>query len=160
MNKRKRKVLLTRKIRTGRWFLAPFWDGLSSDRQARKASRRLPILPRADDRGFTSVVQRGYRIPAGPMFANEAGRGLHIPGYNYCGPFTQLRGQRPTCALDDACRHHDYAYSRARGIEDFRAANEELSRAAFSEGGVAGNMVGAFFTAFPDFPRVKQREEL
>jgi len=40
---------------------------------------------------------------------------LHIPGYNYCGPFTNLdkrlgRGEEPVNKLDAACKEHDIFY--------------------------------------------------
>jgi hypothetical protein len=37
---------------------------------------------------------------------------LHLPGYNYCGPFTKLdktlaRGDEPVNKLDAGCKSHD-----------------------------------------------------
>lgn len=44
---------------------------------------------------------------------------LHIPGYKFCGPGTQLqkrlaRGDIPKNLLDESCREHDIAYSQNR----------------------------------------------
>ena len=40
---------------------------------------------------------------------------MHLPGYNYAGPFTKLetrlkRGDKPINKLDEAAMHHDVAY--------------------------------------------------
>jgi hypothetical protein len=40
---------------------------------------------------------------------------LHLPGYNYCGPFTKLnerlaRGDKPVNKLDAGCKKHDIFY--------------------------------------------------
>lgn len=42
---------------------------------------------------------------------------VHLPGYNYCGPGTKLRerlarGDRGVNKLDEACMHHDIAYTK------------------------------------------------
>lgn len=38
--------------------------------------------------------------------------GWHLPGYNYCGPFTNLRSNKtPTNKIDECCKRHDYDYS-------------------------------------------------
>jgi len=41
---------------------------------------------------------------------------VHIPGYNFCGPGTNLqkrleRGDQGINPLDEACKEHDIAYS-------------------------------------------------
>jgi len=50
----------------------------------------------------------------------EEGRELHIPGYNYCGPGTQVyqritRGDLPVNELDLGCQFHDVDYMRFDG---------------------------------------------
>jgi hypothetical protein len=52
---------------------------------------------------------------------------LHIPGYNYCGPFTKLdkrlaRGDEPVNKLDAACKEHDIFY------RDHKDTNERHER--------------------------------
>ena len=37
---------------------------------------------------------------------------LHVPGYNYCGPGTKLRGQPAVNKLDEYCKQHDIFYSK------------------------------------------------
>lgn len=56
---------------------------------------------------------------------------LHLPGYNYCGPGTKLRkrlsrGDKGVNPLDDACMHHDIAYSRFPSLIDRHNADLEL----------------------------------
>ena len=40
---------------------------------------------------------------------------MHLPGYNYCGPFTKLeerlaRGDKPINKVDAGCQQHDIFY--------------------------------------------------
>lgn len=47
---------------------------------------------------------------------------LHIPGYNYCGPNTNLvnslaRGVQCVNDLDYACKEHDIAYAENRDLK-------------------------------------------
>lgn len=52
----------------------------------------------------------------------------HLPGYNYCGPGTDMStGAPPVNEIDAACQEHDVAYAR-RGATaaDARAADERL----------------------------------
>lgn len=49
--------------------------------------------------------------------------GLKLPGYNFCGPGTDivgnaLSGAHPVNELDAICRDHDYDYTRASTIQD------------------------------------------
>ena len=37
---------------------------------------------------------------------------LYVPGYNYCGPGTKLRGQPAVNKLDEYCKQHDIFYSK------------------------------------------------
>lgn len=52
---------------------------------------------------------------------------LHIPGYQFCGPGTRLqerlaRGERGVNELDNACMHHDIAYT-SNNSKDRRKAD-------------------------------------
>lgn len=56
---------------------------------------------------------------------------LHLPGYQFCGPGTRLRerlarGERGVNKLDNACMHHDIAYSNSRSLEDRHKADNIL----------------------------------
>lgn len=56
---------------------------------------------------------------------------LHLPGYNYCGPGTKLqkrllRGDKGVNELDDACKHHDIAYSNYRDLNNRHKADLQL----------------------------------
>lgn len=97
---------------------------------------------------------------AGPGYSKYRGRGLHVPGYNYCGPLTQLEGQAPVNRLDDACRAHDYAYSRAQSRQDYKNANEELAHLASEESGAVARLVEGFFTLWPAFPYLSADEQV
>lgn len=60
---------------------------------------------------------------------------LHLPGYNYCGPGTRLRerlsrGDRGVNKLDEACMHHDIAYSNYTNLEDRHNSDLELMNMA------------------------------
>lgn len=62
---------------------------------------------------------------------------LHIPGYQYCGPGTNLqkrlaRGDPGINALDAACKQHDIAYSKSNNLEDRHTADKILQEAALS----------------------------
>ena len=62
---------------------------------------------------------------------------LHIPGYNFCGPGTQLqkrlsRGDRGINPLDSACKEHDITYSQNReNIEKRNIADKILAEKAW-----------------------------
>lgn len=56
---------------------------------------------------------------------------LHLPGYNYCGPGTQLkkrllRGDKGVNELDNACMRHDIAYNNSNNLEDRHKADLDL----------------------------------
>lgn len=59
----------------------------------------------------------------------------HIPGYNFCGPGTNLRdrlarGDSGINAVDAACREHDIAFNRKLTPAEERAADRRLIDAA------------------------------
>lgn len=62
---------------------------------------------------------------------------VHIPGYQYCGPGTQLqkrlsRGDRGINPLDSACKEHDITYSQNReDIEKRNIADKILAEKAW-----------------------------
>lgn len=60
---------------------------------------------------------------------------LHLPGYNYCGPGTKLekrllRGDKGINPLDNACMHHDIAYTNHSDLENRHNADIELMNMA------------------------------
>jgi hypothetical protein len=61
---------------------------------------------------------------------------LHLPGYQYCGPGTNLkkrlaRGDKGINLLDSACREHDIAYSHSNSIADRNEADHILENRAW-----------------------------
>jgi hypothetical protein len=61
---------------------------------------------------------------------------LHVPGYQYCGPGTNLkkrlaRGDKGINPLDSACREHDIAYDRSNSIADRNEADYILQNRAW-----------------------------
>lgn len=56
---------------------------------------------------------------------------LHLPGYNYCGPGTNLkkrlqRGDKGINKLDEACMRHDIAYENHNNLDERHKADKEL----------------------------------
>ncbi|KAE9521894.1 hypothetical protein AGLY_017701, partial [Aphis glycines] len=61
---------------------------------------------------------------------------LHVPGYQYCGPGTNLgkrlaRGDKGINPLDSACRDHDIAYENSNSIADRNKADFILEQRAW-----------------------------
>jgi len=61
---------------------------------------------------------------------------VHLPGYQYCGPGTNLKkrlslGQRGINRLDSACRNHDIAYDKSNSLSDRHKADRELENRAW-----------------------------
>jgi len=59
----------------------------------------------------------------------------HLPGYNFCGPGTELekrlaRGDNPINALDAGCLVHDIVYSDTKDKDTRVKADHVLSRVA------------------------------
>jgi hypothetical protein len=60
---------------------------------------------------------------------------LHIPGYQFCGPFTKLderlaRGDQGINPLDAGCKVHDIAYRDNKDLENRHKADNELEHKA------------------------------
>lgn len=60
---------------------------------------------------------------------------LHIPGYKYCGPGTQLqkrlaRGDVPKNKLDNYCKEHDIKYSKFKDADNRNKADKILEKQA------------------------------
>ena len=56
---------------------------------------------------------------------------IHLPGYEYCGPFTKLekrlkRGDPGINRVDKACKKHDIEYSKTRDKKERHRADQEL----------------------------------
>lgn len=61
---------------------------------------------------------------------------LHIPGYQYCGPGTNLkkrlnRGDKGINPLDQACREHDIFYFQHKGTDSRHKADRVLAERAW-----------------------------
>ncbi|KAE9530084.1 hypothetical protein AGLY_011546 [Aphis glycines] len=61
---------------------------------------------------------------------------LHVPGYQYCGPVTNLknrlaRGDKGINPLDSACKEHNIAYDRSNSIDDRNKADYILEQRAW-----------------------------
>src|SRR5436190_3012793 len=66
---------------------------------------------------------------------------LHVPGYNYCGPGTKLRGQPAVNKLDEYCKQHDVFYSKntntaARNKADLVLADQAWERVKSSDASI------------------------
>lgn len=62
---------------------------------------------------------------------------LHLPGYQYCGPGTNLErrlalGQTGINGLDSACRDHDIAYDKSNSLTARSAADSILEERAWN----------------------------
>jgi len=60
---------------------------------------------------------------------------MHLPGFNYCGPFTKLtkrlvRGDKGINKLDEACKRHDIFYNDYKDVKARHSADKELQEAA------------------------------
>ncbi|KAL4120388.1 hypothetical protein QTP88_013088 [Uroleucon formosanum] len=65
---------------------------------------------------------------------------LHLPGYQYCGPGTNLKkrlalGQSGINGLDSACREHDIAYDKSNSLSERSVADSILEERAWSRVG-------------------------
>lgn len=72
---------------------------------------------------------------------------LHLPGYNYCGPGTNLskrlsRGDKGINPLDEACKIHDIAYSRFSDSENRRQADKQLASKAWERVKASDSSIG------------------
>jgi len=60
---------------------------------------------------------------------------LHLPGYNYCGPFTKLnerlaRRDVPVNKLDAGCKKHDIFYQDHKDTKERHTTDKELENIA------------------------------
>ena len=60
---------------------------------------------------------------------------LHLPGYNYCGPFTKLkerlvRCDEPVNKLDAGWKKHDIFYRDHKRTKERHTAHKELENIA------------------------------
>lgn len=56
---------------------------------------------------------------------------LTIPGYKYCGPFTENMNVRPKNDLDQKCREHDLAYLKSNDLRWRCNADRKLKVEAY-----------------------------
>lgn len=61
---------------------------------------------------------------------------LHLPGYQYCGPGTNLGkrlalGQTGINGLDSACRDHDIGYDKSNSLSEHSVADSVLEERAW-----------------------------
>lgn len=77
---------------------------------------------------------------------------IHIRGYNYCGPNTDLTnrlacGDSGVNKLDCACMEHDIAYSESSDLESRRKADKLLVLRAIKRVYAKDSKIGERFTA-------------
>lgn len=77
---------------------------------------------------------------------------IHIKGYSYCGPNTDLakrlaRGEPGVNDLDCACKEHDIAYAQSRDREMRNNADKRLVSKAFTRVYAKDSRIGERFTA-------------
>lgn len=63
---------------------------------------------------------------------------LHLPGYSYCGPGTNLkqrfaRGDKPINKLDSYCKEHDIEYSKFSDLQNRHRADKVLEDRAWEQ---------------------------
>lgn len=90
--------------------------------------------------GVVSTAVSAFTTPVGAI-VNKAidllPVELHLPGgYQYCGPGTKLqqrlaRGDRGINKLDEACKHHDIAYSTYSDTKNRSLADRALAEKAW-----------------------------
>lgn len=77
---------------------------------------------------------------------------LHLPGYNYCGPGTNLikrltRGDKGVNKLDEYCKEHDIAYHKSSSLRDRHKADLVLLKMAKKRAVASDASVGEKFAA-------------
>lgn len=84
------------------------------------ACKKKNVKKSANKRGYGLIDYIVNKLPE-----------IHIPGYQYCGPGTDLqkrlaRGDPGINKLDQACKDHDIAYSKLNSSKDRREADKVL----------------------------------
>lgn len=69
---------------------------------------------------------------------------LHLPGYNYCGPGTNLRerlnrGDKGVNQLDEYCKQHDIAYMKTDNLQARHEADKILMKMAKKRASTSSN---------------------
>ena len=89
------------------------------------------------------VVKRGRKKGAGILntIIDKLPISLHVPGYNYCGPGTKLKGQPAVNKLDEYCKQHDIFYSKnsdtaSRNKADMVLADQAWERVKSFDAGI------------------------
>lgn len=77
---------------------------------------------------------------------------IHIKGYNYCGPNTDLknrlaRSESGVNDLDYACKVHDIAYAQSKDLKTRNNADKILFMKAFSRVFAKDSRIGERFSA-------------
>lgn len=77
---------------------------------------------------------------------------IHIIGYNYCGPNTNLQSSSPCInELDCACKEHDIAYSESINLESRCESDKKLITKAikriFAKNSRLGERIAALITS-------------
>lgn len=72
---------------------------------------------------------------------------LHLPGYNYCGPGTNLRrrlsrGDKGVNQLDEYCKQHDIAYMNTDNLKNRHEADKILMKMAKKRASSSNASVG------------------
>jgi len=94
-----------------------------------KMKRRRGMLQRKRGKGILNTIIDHLPVS------------LHVPGYNYCGPGTKLRGQPAVNKLDEYCKQHDIFYSKnsdtaARNKADLVLADRAWERVKSLDAGI------------------------
>src|SRR5436190_20969396 len=94
-----------------------------------KMKRRRGMLQRKRGKGILNTIIDHLPVS------------LHVPGYNYCGPGTKLRGQPAVNKLDEYCKQHDIFYSKntniaARNKADLVLADQAWERVKSSDASI------------------------
>lgn len=73
---------------------------------------------------------------------------IHITGYNYCGPNTDLARCEPSVNdLDSACKEHDITYAQSRDFKMRTNADKKLFSKAFTRVYAKDSRIGERCTA-------------
>ena len=86
---------------------------------------------------------------------------LHVPGYAYCGPGTNLsKAGKPVNKLDSYCREHDIFYSQHHDTESRNKADMKLADQAWERVKAADSSLGERAAAYAITNAMKAKVKL
>src|SRR5436190_5400377 len=85
---------------------------------------------------------------------------LHVPGYNYCGPGTKLRGQPAVNKLDEYCKQHDIFYSKNSDTAERNKADLVLADQAWERVKSSDASIGERAAAYAIVNAMKAKAKL